>query len=190
LRDAGEVWNCRCVGRDDTAVFVDDVAALSCPGGHALHSFQTGDLDGPALSTYLVHGDRLYRAEATDGRPPAEGDPEVWRIEPGAVVPEHRFTLREITAPLTVRIYGRCPVCDPVLVRTREPSSGDDVVTEHPVPVSFRLTFRPGELVRVERTSGTRHDLQMDLLERGIHVLDDDEPLALAHRARKRRTSA
>jgi hypothetical protein len=177
------------VGRDDTAVFVDDIAELSCPGGHPLHSFHTGDLDGPALITYLVHGSRLYRAEAADGRPPAEGDPEVWRIEPGGVVPEHRFTLREITAPLTVRIYGRCPVCDPVLVRTREPGCGDDV-TEHPVPVSFRLSFRPGEPVRVERTSGTRDDLELELLEHGIHVLDDDEPLALAHRAQRRGTSA
>jgi hypothetical protein len=175
---------------DDTAVFVDHLAALSCPRGHALHSFQTRDLDGPAKSTYLVQDDRLYLAEAADGRPPEEGAPEVWRIEASAVVREHRFTLREVKTPLTLRIYGSCPACDPVLARALEPELGEEVVKEHAVPVSFRLTLRPGEPVRIERTSGTRDDLELELLERGICVLDDDEPLALAHRALKRRASA
>ncbi len=175
------------MGSDDIAVLVDDSAALSCHRGHLLHSFQTRDLDGSAMSTYLVQGGRLYLAEATDRRPPAEGDPEVWRIEPGAVVREHRFTLREITVPPTLRLYGSCPACDPVLARTRKPGSCEEVVKEHGVPVSFRLTFRAEEPLRVERTSGTRDDLKLELLERGIRVLDDDEPLAIAHRALERR---
>ena len=141
------------MGSDDTAVFVDHSAALSCPRGHALHSFQTRDLDGPAPSTYLVQGGRLYLAEATDGRPPVEGAPEVWRIEAGAVVRERRFTLREMRAPLTLRIQGSCPACAAVRARTSEPGSRDEAVTEHAVLVSFRLTFWPGAPMKVERTS-------------------------------------
>jgi hypothetical protein len=176
------------VGSDDTAVIVDHFAALSCPHGHTLHAFQTRDLDGPAMSTYLVQGDRLYLAEATGGRAPVEASPEVWRIEAAAVVREHRFTLREMSAPLTLRIYGSCPACEPVLALRLEPSSRENAVKEHRVPVSFRLTFRSGEPLRVERISGTRDDLERELLERGVRVLDDDEPLALAHRALDRRS--
>jgi hypothetical protein len=190
LREPSEVWNGLSVGSDDTAVFVDHAAALSCPHGHALHSFQTRDLDGPPAATYLVQGGRLYLAEATDGRPPAEGSPEVWRIEAAAVVREQRFTLREISAPSALRIYGNCPFCDPVLTGTLEPGCHEEVVQEHAVPVGFRLSFRPGEPLRVERTSGTRDDLELELLDRGVRVLDDDEPLALAHRTLKRRASA
>lgn len=175
MREPGEVWNGLSVGSDDTAVFVDHSAALSCPRGHALHSFQTRDLDGPAQSTYLVQDGRLYRAEASDGRQPVEGAPEVWRIEAGAVVREHRFTLREMRTPLTLRLQGSCPACAAVLPRAQGPRFRDEIVTAHAMPVRFRLTFRPGEPMRVERTSGTLDDLEIELLERGLRVLGDGE---------------
>jgi hypothetical protein len=47
---------------------------------------------------------------------------------------------------------------------------------------SFRLTFRGGEPIQIERTSGTRDELKSELGARGVYVLRDDEPLAVAHR--------
>lgn len=124
------------------------------------------------MSTYLLHGERLYRAEASGGRLPIEGSPEVWRIENGGAVREHRFTLREIEAPLTLHIHGNCPACRRVPARTATASSCDELVTEQAVPVSFRLTFRSGEPVRVERTSTAGDELELSRFERGGRVLD------------------
>jgi hypothetical protein len=137
----------------------------------------------------LVHAGRLYLAEATAAGAHAENGPEIWRIEGGDVVREHRFTLREIEGPLSVSLYGNCNACDPVLVCTAQPGS-ERVVSEHPVFASFRLSFRPGQPMHVERTSGTRAEYKDELRRRDVCVLEDDEPLAVAHRARsKKRTS-
>jgi hypothetical protein len=70
-----------------------------------------------------------------------------------------------------------------VLVRT-EGGSGwfSDLVAEHRVFVDFTLTWQPGDPVQVRRTSGSRDDMKSDLLARGLCVLGDDEPLAIAHR--------
>jgi hypothetical protein len=190
------------MGMGEPAVYVDRQVELSCPRGHALRSFHTRDLDGLAVTTYLVHGDRLYRAEPGNSQPgnsqpgnsqpgnsqpgnsqpgnsqPGNGHaeaaatPEVWRIEADAVVREHRFGLREVKGPRTVRIHATCPVCYPVHnhrcrgigrspagSRTAgEPGSSANVVNAHGTlldarrpRVRFRLTFRSGEPLHIER---------------------------------------
>jgi hypothetical protein len=139
------------MGLDDPAVFVERLVELRCPRGHALRSFQTTDLDGPSTSTYVVHEDRLYLAEAADTRSLLDGAPEVWRIEADGVVREHRFNLREVRGPLTVRIYATCQACEPEFARTPAPGASPDAVNERGVAVRFQLTFRPGEPIQVER---------------------------------------
>jgi hypothetical protein len=53
---------------------------------------------------------------------------------------------------------------------------------EHVVFVDVMLTFHPGERLQVERATGTRDDMKADLRGRGLYVLEDDEPMAVAHR--------
>jgi hypothetical protein len=57
-----------------------------------------------------------------------------------------------------------------------------DLVCEHPLFVDFTLTFRPNEPLQVERTTGTREEFKRELAARGLYVLEDSEPLAVAHR--------
>ena len=136
-----------------------------------------------------MHEGRLFLAEATAAGAHAETGPEIWRIEGDAVVREHRFMLREIEGPLALSLYGDCKACDPVLVCAAQRGS-EQVLSEHPVFVSFRLSFRPGQPMHVERTSGTRDDYKDELRRRGVCVLDDDEPLAVAHRARSKKPTS
>lgn len=179
------------MGLSDEVVILDGVR-LTCPEGHVIGSFQTKDLERPTMATYLVHGARLY--QAVHSEPLSDADVVAcWRIVGSVAVREFRYTLREVPSPCTVRVYGHCDACAPVLVRT-ERAHLDDLVREHTVHVDYTLRFRTGESVIAHRDSGTRDELRADLRHRGLHVLDDDEPLAVAHReierARARRSRA
>jgi hypothetical protein len=151
LLHAQQLWDSSTMGLDDPAVFVDRLVELRCPRGHALRSFQAPDLDGPSTRTYVVHEDRLYLAQAADGRSLLDAAPEVWRIEADGVVREHRFTLREVRGPLSVRLYATCRACEAELARTAPPGASPDAVHERGVAVRFQLTFRPGEPIQIER---------------------------------------
>ena len=169
------------MGLYDTILLLDRVAALCCAQGHPLRSFQTKDFDEPSMCTYLVRDGRLYRTDPADAESHWGHASESWRLEGNEAVHEHRFTLREVRGPLTVNAYGNCRACDPLLART-VPGLFGDIVNEHGIFADFRLTFRPEEPVCVQRTSGTRDELKHELRTRGVYVLEDDEPLALAHR--------
>lgn len=169
------------MGMFDTVLVVDELRELSCPHGHPLRSLQTKDIDEPSMSTYLVHDARLYRAEAS-GWSDADGELTNWKIEGDLAVREQRHSLSAVRTPLSIQGYGTCGACEPVLVRLASPGLFGDLVNEHALFVDFRLTFRGGEPIHVERTSGTRDDLKRELGARGVYVLRDDEPLAVAHR--------
>jgi hypothetical protein len=167
----------------DTVIVLDPLARLCCPDGHVPHSFQTKDIAAPHLRTYLVHGGKLYRAlEEEDAEDSA--DPG-WRIAADVAVQERRCRLREMRSPRSLRIYASCSWCEPVLTRSDAPQSATDIIREYRLFVDYRLTFGVGEPLRMERLSGTRDELGTLLRARGLFVLDDDDPLALAHRTLK-----
>lgn len=170
------------MGMYDTIEVLDDARELCCPQGHALRSFQTKDLDDPSMSTYLVHEGKLYLASTREDRASDHDDADQWHVREGEAVHEHRYVLREILGPRTVRAYSSCRSCTPVLVRTSGVGVFGDFVGEHALFVDFALTFRRGEPMQVERISGTREDLAKELRESGHYVLSDDHPLAMAHR--------
>ena len=130
----------------------------------------------------LVRDGRLYLASPGSDRWRYDDEVAGWRIDGSTAVREHHHELREIGMPRTVRVYGQCHACQPVLFRTYRPSFSGDIVHEHDLFVDFSLTFRAREPMQVERTSGTRDEMKKELLSRGLCVLGDDEPLAVAHR--------
>lgn len=172
------------MGMFDTVIVLDDLADLCCPYGHALRSFQTKDLDEPSMNTYLVQGALLYLA-LRSGFGGSRDDEGAWRLRGDEAILEQRFKLRAFAEPRTARIYTHCSRCEPILVRTDTPSF-HDILSEHQLFVDFVLKFHPGEPVKLERTSGTRDDIKTDLRRRGLVVLDEDEPLAIAHREVRR----
>ncbi len=169
------------MGMYDTVLVLDDIADLRCPEGHHLQSFQTKDLDEPSLSTYLVSSGRLYRAAPRQAKASAERAPG-WRVAGTEAIFEQRHDLQALPGPRRLNVYGQCSACEPVLVRTGYPGAFGDLVNEHPLFVDFTLTFRIGEPLQVERTSGTRAGLEAELANRGVYVLKQDDPLAIAHR--------
>jgi hypothetical protein len=173
------------MGMFDTVVFLDGAASVCCAEGHPIRSLQTKDLDEPSMNTYLVQGGRLYLARSGEPRSWAD-EASGWRVEGRRAVREHRFELLEVQAPRIIRVYGHCDECEPLLVRSDRASFLGDFVTEHQLFVDFRLSFRRGEPLQIERESGARDDLGRELRARGLYVLGDDEPLAVAHREVKR----
>jgi hypothetical protein len=175
------------MGLYDTVLLVDEKTTATCPHGHRLRSLQTKDL-GASMSTYVVLGDRLFLASSRRWLP--DDDWAAWRIEGNEAVREQRYALEEFARRMAIRVYGSCDGCEPVLVRTDASDVWGDIVHEHTLVVDFELTFRPGEPVAVERLTGTREDMRAELRSRGLHVLAEDEPLALAHRELKRAREA
>jgi hypothetical protein len=139
-----------------------------------------------AMDTYFLRDGHLFRGTGEDDRDEGRG----WWFEGDAVVQERRLALEEVF-PGTIRAYTSCGRCDPVLIRNDTPSVYGDLVSEHQVFVDFELTFRAGEPLRIERTSGDRDALKDEMRRRGMFVLEDGEPLAIAHREiRKARGSS
>jgi hypothetical protein len=174
------------MGMSDTVIVLDDLSSLACPYGHSLRSFQTKDLDEPSMNTYLIHGGCLYLASRSGFGGAYDDEPTAWRLQGDDAVLEHRFKVSALAMPRTVRIYTHCGTCEPVLVRTDKPAFLHDIVSEHRLFVDFIVTFRQGEPVQIERTTGNRDDIKADLRRRGLVVLDEAEPLAIAHREIKR----
>jgi hypothetical protein len=169
------------MGMFDTVLWLDDSTEVVCSAGHRIRSFQTKDFHDPSMRTYLVHRGRLLLTSRLDDRD--EDDFTDWRVDTFEAVRLQRFALTELTDPRSLNAYASCHDCQPVLVRT-EGGSGwlSDLVAEHRVFVDFTFTWQPGEPVHIRRTSGSRDDMKAELLARGLCVLGDDEPLAIAHR--------
>jgi hypothetical protein len=175
------------MGMYDTVVFLDQ--PLRCPDGHPLGVFQTKSFPDPSMSTYLIEGGRVARAE--HGPWGDEDERSAWRISGDEAIHERRHTLELVSPPAEVRIYTHCPECDPVLVRVESARSWGDIVHEHRLFVDFCLKFLAGEPMKIERVTGGRENLIEELRRAGLRVLQDDDPLAVAHREIQRaRTSS
>ena len=175
------------MGTFDMIVVLDTLSALRCSEGHALRSFRTKDLPEPAMSTYLVNGGQLYLAAADDDDDDSSvEDARAWCIEGAEAIHGRRHRLHEVQSPRALRVYGSCGECEPVLVRSEAPHLWCDIVVEHPLAADFRLTFRAGEPLQIERLSGTRADLEDELRARGLFVLTASDALAAAHHELKR----
>ena len=170
------------MGMFDIVVFLDQQPR--CPAGHPLGGFQTKSFPDPSMSTYLVEGGGVARGER--GPWGDEDERSAWRISGGEAIHETRYRLEPVAPPREVQVYTHCPDCEPVLVRVDSARSWGDIVAEHRLSVDFRLTFREGEPVIIERVSGDRGALVEELRRTGLRVLADDDPLALAHREIKR----
>jgi len=170
------------MGMFDYVLILDDRADIRCPAGHPLRAFQTKDFEEPSMATYLLSGGRLFCALGTDTWSSGGAEAVRWHVSGMRAVRESRYELREVPGPRRVRVHDHCDACDPVLVRTDQRRSLGDLVSEHPIFVDFTLTFRAGEPLQVERTTGTREEFKRELAGRGLHVLEDSEPLAVAHR--------
>jgi hypothetical protein len=172
------------MGMSDTVIMLDAHSRLCCSEGHALRSFRTKGLLRPGLCTYLVQGAKIYLARSGTSNAPGDHEAEArgWRVDPPLAIHEQAYQLREVEPPPSLRIYGSCSRCAPVLVRNETPAAWGDIVTEHAVFVDFNLTFRVGEPLQIQLVSGTREALQRELRAGGAYVLEDDDPLAVAHR--------
>jgi hypothetical protein len=174
------------MGTFDMIVILDTLSALRCSEGHALRSFHTKDLPEPAMSTYLVHGGKLYLAAGDDESDNGVEDARAWCIEGAEAIYGRRHQLHEVQSPRALRVYGSCSECEPVLVRSDAPQLWCDIIVEHPLAADFRFTFRAGEPLQVERLSGTRAELENELRARGLFVLTASDALAVAHHELKR----
>lgn len=169
------------MGMFDHVVMLDE--PLTCPAEHPLGDLQTKSFAEPSMSTYLIEGGRVVLAARRSWR--GEDDEEersAWRIHGDEAVHETLYRLERVSPPAEVCVYSHCARCEPVLVRTDRATLWGDIVQEHPLFVEFSLQFPEGEPMRVKRVSGNREGLMDELRRTGLRVLEDDAPLAVAHR--------
>ncbi len=188
------------MGMFDNVIILDE--PLACPAGHPLGGLQTKSFPDPSMSTYLIRGGRVVRAAGGSWRDESDGDERSgWRITGDEVVHEIRYRLERVSPPAEVCVYSHCAHCEPILVRTDRASLWGDIVQEHRLFVEFSLQFPEGEPpsvpipsvpMTVKRVTGGREELMGELRRNGQRVLEDDAPLAVAHREiqRARRESA
>ena len=171
------------MGMFDHVVVLDE--PLTCPVGHRLADLQTKSFRDPSMSTYLVHENRVLR---TVGRSwlDDESENDAWRILGEEAVHERIYGLEPVSPSNDIHVYAHCTECEPVLVRSDRATLWGDVVDERRVFVELVLTFSEGEPMRARRITGGRDELQDELRREGLRVLDDDEPLAVAHREIRR----
>lgn len=167
------------MGMYDYVVVLDEV--LRCPHGHRVEGFQTKDFDNPSMSTYLLDGPHVHlvaRAALDD----VDGDTAgSWRLEGNDAVYQRRHAVSPVTPLDEIEFYTTCDACAPVLVRSDHPRVWGDLVNERRLWVEFRATYGTDHQRHIERTSGTREDLMVELRDEGLRVMRDDEPLAIAH---------
>jgi hypothetical protein len=165
----------------DHVVLLDE--PLSCPAGHPLGGLQTKSFDDPTLCTYLIRGDRVFRTAGRSWRDDdTEDERSAWRIDGDEAVHETHYRLERVSPPGEVLVYSHCAHCEPVLVRTDRATLWGDIVQEHRLFVEFTLQFAEGAPMIVKRLSSDRAGLMDELRRNGLRVLEDDAPLAVAHR--------
>lgn len=168
------------MGMFDNIVVLDET--LRCPHGHRVEGFQTKSFADPSMDTYLIEGPRVYLV-GRGGLGESDDDAEArWQLEGNEAVFQRRHDVEPIVPPRQILFCTACDECTPVLVRCDQPRMWGDLVEERHLWVEFRATFGPDELGQIERTSGTRDDLVIELREDGLRVMRDDDPLAIAHR--------
>ena len=168
------------MGMFDTIVVIDDEPAIACPHGHRIRDLQTKDFDA-RMATYLLVGGELKEA-----RPIDHSETTRWTIQGDRAKLEYDHTL----VPTYIRsfeAYGTCDECEPVLVR-QDKNMGffGDIASEHKIFVSMNIEIRD-RTIQIKHNEGDRDAMKRDLTSRGLIVLADDEPLAIAHRELKKR---
>lgn len=160
---------------------------LACVAGHPLGGLQTKSFLDPSLTTYLIEGDRVVRTAGRSWQDESgEDERSAWRVAGDEAVHETHYRLEPVSPPADVCVYSHCAHCEPVLVRVDQASTWGDIVHEHRVFVEFSLQFSEGEPMEIKRVTGDREDLMEDLRRAGLRVLEDDDPLAVAHREIRR----
>ncbi len=165
------------VGMYDTILILDR-GLVRCHAGHEVRELQTKDFDC-LVTTYLVANGKLLCVTETVPSDEWRGG---WRVEHGVAIHEERHATEPVTTRHTIRAYGRCRDCAPILVRSDGSGFPLTLVQEHSVEVDFELVVRAGEPLQIVRTSGSRDEQKEELLRRGLRVLGDDEQLAVVHR--------
>lgn len=168
------------MGMFDHVIMLDE--PLACPAGHPVAGLQTKSFPEPSMSTYLIAADRIVRAGRHSWRDETDEDERsTWRITGDEAVHETRYRLEPVLPPAELHVYSHCQHCEPVLVRVDRASTWGDIVHEHSLFVEFSLAFPRGEPMTARRITGGREELMEELRRSGLRVLDDDDPLALAH---------
>ena len=178
------------MGMYDTIWFIDSEAP-KCVNGHPIHCFQTKGLNCN-LDTYLVvEGGRVYHQE---GRA-YEKDERVYSLgryasycedemgETLGLVEEGRAQRSKISGVVTA--YNGCGKCEPVYVYDVDSWSGDKI-GEKSSDSTFKFTFSNGVIIEIAPVEPrTREELRAKLEKQGCIVLEDDNPIIVAHKMHK-----
>jgi hypothetical protein len=185
------------MGMFDTFIW-DKESAPKCLEGHQIFSYQTKDLDCN-MDTYYVYKNEVFqynKHHTTDES--VFSTYEKADISKIAEYPRALLLRRtDMALPCgftsTVRMYANCQHCRPVLTAGTGPSWNFDRVQENNVWVELDVKIQGGSIKEIAhpkesssfRQAGSRETLKKMLKEQGVLVLEDDNPIAVAHFYRK-----
>lgn len=191
------------MGTFDTIIFPKDEAP-KCPNGHPLTSLQTKDLDCD-MDTIFIVGKQMfarfaytnddYEGKYTLGRyHKFEVQTHVMPGSDGPYDPQNKKELilktidKASMVPLTAEFeaYTSCNKCQPVLMMDTSGSIFGNSFREQQPWARFILTFEDGTLINVDDSKVESRKILADRLKKqGCLVLDDNDPIAVAHRKKK-----
>lgn len=169
------------MGMFDTIRVIGDDPRLLCAEGHQLDDLQTKDLDCNCDIYWLYNG-VLYRPPGDDEGGARESS---WDAGGDVLVRRSTEAFPRCHTTISFLVYSHCPLCRPVVFARGEARGSfiqdGNIDTRQPW-CEWRIHLAQGAVeavspVRLESRASVREDVEF----RGLRVLADDDPIALAH---------
>lgn len=165
------------MGLFDTIYFLENEAP-TCKAGHPITALQTKDLEHTMASYFVVGGILFGFPEAS--KKTALGPYQDWIIEGKTLAFHNQFEAKKLAWTGSFVAYSSCDRCRPALVV--QPKSLYGAVREEAPWCQFGFEFEDGSLVKTDtnRSNDTLSTIAR-LHQQGSLVLDEDNPVAIAH---------
>jgi len=156
----------------------NSASAPKCAEGHPVTYLQTKCLQNNMDVLYVVRG-MLYIKKPSEHKVLGAYDRYDLSYNSEEVMLAKTDRAKRLRITAQIEAYNGCDKCKPVMILN--PHGWAGMVEEKGVSIQFTLCFDDGILTNVIPSVESREQLREKLLKRGVEVLEDDNPIVVAH---------